>query len=178
MDVFVASDNGRIMTHSYPLTSLYGDYLRSLIGLGFMGTPFYFTLGNVFLMLVFGSLTGLFLVFGIRTGIRQLTVIESSPEGIAAIGPLGRRIAWADVSKVDLKFFSTKRGKTNDGWMQLKICDGSGCLKMESNLHGFDEIAAKAATAAFQCGAEMNETTLENFTAMGVTVDLPEEEDE
>ncbi len=166
------------MTHNYPLTGLYGDYLRSLIGLGFMGTPFYFTLGNLFLMVVFGSLTGLFLVFGIRTGIRQLTVIETSPEGIAAVGPLGRRIAWSDVTKVDLKYFSTKRGKTNDGWMQLKICDGSGCLKMESTLNDFDKIAALTATAAFNCSAEMTETTMENFTAMGVTVDLPEEETE
>ncbi len=167
------------MTHSYPLTNLYGDYLRSIIGLVFMGVPFIFSLGNLFMTVVLGGLTLLFLAFGIRTGVRHFTVIETSPEGIAAIGPLGRRIAWSEVAKVDLKYFSTTRDRKNkDGWMQLKLCGNAGCLKMESNLTDFDQIASQAATAGFENGAEMNETTVENFTAMGVTVNLPDEDDE
>jgi hypothetical protein len=164
------------MTHSYPLTSLYGDYLRSLIGVGFLGTPFYFTIGNPFLMVIFGGLTLLFLVFGLRTAVRHFTVIESTPEGIIAAGPFGKRIAWDDITKVDLKYFSTKREKTAEGWMQLKIFNVTSRLQIESNLEGFDQIAAQTATAAFKNGAQMSETTVENFTAMGVTVDLPEEE--
>lgn len=166
------------MTHSYPLTSLYGDYIRTLIGLVFMGVPFYFALGNLLMSVIFGGLTLLFLYFGLRTGIRHFTVIETSPEGIAAVGPLGRRIAWDDIAKIDLKYFSTSRDRKNkDGWMQLKICNAASCLKMESNIQGFEQIAAQAATAAFRNGAEMNETTVENFTAMGVTIDLPDEDD-
>lgn len=164
------------MTHNYPLTSLYGDYLKSLIGIVFMGTPFYFAIGNTFMMVLLGGLTLLFVVFGIRTGIRHVTVIESDSDGVATVGPFGRRIAWSDISKLNLKYFSTRREKKAEGWMELKICDASRCLKFESNLHGFDQIASKAANAAFQNGAEMTETTLENLTAMGVTVDLPEEE--
>lgn len=165
------------MTYSYPLTSLYGDYIRSVIGVLFMGTPLYFSMGTIFLTVIFGGLTLLFLVFGVRTGIRHLTVIEASEDAIATVGPLGRRIAWGDIAKVDLKYFSTRREKTAKGWMQLKVWGGSGSLQVESNLEGFDQVAAKVATAAFQNGAEMNETTVENFTAMGVTVDLPEEDD-
>ena len=48
------------MIHSYPLKSLYGDYLRTLIGLFFMGVPFYFAFGNLFMTIIFGSLTLLF----------------------------------------------------------------------------------------------------------------------
>lgn len=166
------------MTHRYPLTSLYGDYIRTLIGLFFMGMPFYFAFPNIFMTVIFGSLTFLFLLFGIRTGLRHVTVIETSPEGVAAIGPLSRRIPWTEIAKVDLKYFSTSRDKkSKDGWMQLKICSISGCLKMESNLPGFEQIVSQTATAAFQNGAEMNETTVENLTAMGVTVDLPDEDD-
>ena len=166
------------MTHSYPLTSLYGDYLRTLIGLVFMGVPFYFAFPNMFMTTIFGGLTLLFVFFGLRTALRHVTVIETSPEGIAVVGPLGKRIAWGDIAKVDLKYFSTSRDKkSKDGWMQLKICNASQCLKMESNLPGFEQIASQAATAAFRNGAEMSETTVENFTAMGVTVDLPDEED-
>lgn len=165
------------MTYRYPLTSLYGDYLRSVIGLAFMGTPLYFSMGTTFLTVIFGALTLLFLAFGARTALRHFTVIEASADAISAIGPLSTRIAWSDISKVDLKYFSTRREKTAKGWMQLKLWDGSGKLQMESNLEGFDHVAAKVATAAFENGAEMNETTVENFTAMGVTVNLPEEDD-
>lgn len=165
------------MTYRYPLTSLYGDYLRSVIGLAFMGTPFYFSMGTTFLTVIFGTLTLLFLAFGARTAIRHLTVIEVSADAIAAIGPLGTHIAWNDISKVDLKYFSTRREKTANGWMQLKVWGGPRKFQIESNIEGFDQIAAKVATAAFENGAEMNETTVENFTAMGVTVSLPEEDD-
>ena len=166
------------MTHSYPLKSLYGDYLRTLIGLFFMGVPFYFAFGNLFMTIIFGSLTLLFVVFGIRTGLRHVTAIETSPEGIAVVGLLGKRIAWGDITKVDLKYFSTSRDKKNkDGWMQLKVCNASTCLKLESNLSGFEQIVSRVATVAFQNGAEMNETTVENLTTMGVTVDLPDEGD-
>lgn len=167
------------MTHSYPLTSLYGDYLRTLIGLVFLGVPFYFSLGNLFMTIVFGSLTLLFVIFGVRTGIRHVITIETSQQGIASVGPLGKRIAWSNIAKIDLKYFSTSRDKkSKDGWMQMKICDASRCLKMESNLEGFEQIVSQAATAAFRNGAEMSETTVENLTAMGVTVDLPDEGDE
>lgn len=164
------------MTHRYPLTSLYTNYLQSLTGIVFLGTPFYFSFGNIWLSPIFGGLTALFVVFGIRTGIRHLSVIESTPESIAIVGPLGRRVAWDDIVKVDLRFFSTSRGKSEKGWMELKICDKSGCVKMESNLQGFEQIVSKAANAGFRNAAEMSQTTMENFTAMGITVDFPDEE--
>ena len=164
------------MTHGYPLTSLYGDYLRAAIGAACLGTPFYFSIGNPIAATIFGSMTLLFVVFGLRTLLRHLTVIEITPEAIAMIGPFGRRIAWNDVGKVDLKFYSTHRDRKSDGWLQLKVYGGGGCLKLESSLRGFDDIAARVATAAFGNGAEMTESTIENFTAMGVTVDFPEED--
>ena len=167
------------MTHNYPLKSLYGDYVRSVIGLVFLGVPFFFSIGNMFMSVILGGLTLLFLVFGIRTAIRHFSVIETSPQGIVTIGPLGRRIAWSEITKVDLKYFSTSRDKNNkDGWMQLKICGIAGCLKIESNLTDFGRIAAQTANAGFANSAEMNETTVENFTAMGVTVSLPGEDEE
>ena len=166
------------MTHNYPLKSLYGDYVRSVIGLVFLGVPFFFSIGNMFMSVILGGLTLLFLIFGIRTAIRHFSVIETSPQGIVIIGPLGRRIAWSEITKVDLKYFSTSRDKKNkDGWMQLKICGIAGCLKIESNLTDFERIAVQTANAGFANSAEMNETTVENFTAMGVTVSLPDEDE-
>ena len=71
------------MTHSYPLTSLYGDYLRTLIGLVFMGVPFYFALGNLFMMIVFGSLTATTVI------IIGLTMISNVALFIVVVALLG-----------------------------------------------------------------------------------------
>lgn len=162
------------MRYRYPLKSLYGDYLRAAIGVGFIGTPLYLSGGSPIIGTILGAIVLLFVGFGLRTAVRHMTVIEVSSDGIATTGPFSRQIAWDDIRKVELKFFSTRREKKSGGWMQLKICGPNGCLRIESTLPGFDDITARAAAAAFRNGAEMNETTLENLDAMGVTITLPE----
>ncbi len=166
------------MKHGYPLTSLYGDYLRAVIGVVVMGTPFYFAIGSPIVATILGALTLLFVAFGFRTLLRHFTVIEITPEDITTIGPLGRRISLKNIRKFDLKYFSTTRERKGDGWWQLKIWGDAGPIKMESSLRGFDDVVTTVATAAFHSGAEMTETTVENLTAMGVTVDFPEEVNE
>lgn len=167
------------MNLRYPMKSLYGDYLRALIGIAILGTPFFFSAGSPILATILGLLLLLFVSFGIRTYLRQITTITVSEDAIEAVGPFGRRIAWNDITRVELKYYSTRRERAGkgggDGWMQMKICNSGGCMKIDSSLQQFNDIAAKVAAAAFQNDAEMSETTMENFTAMGITVTIPEE---
>jgi len=163
----------------YPLKSLYGDYLRALIGMVILGTPFFYSLinGSFVVTTIMGMLLSLFLIFGIRTYFRQITIISVGDDGIASSGPFGRRLAWNDLVQVDLRYYSTRREKAGkgDGWMQMKICDSGRCMKFDSSLQHFNDLAAKVAATAFQNNAEMSETTIENFTAMGITIAIPEE---
>lgn len=162
----------------YPARSLYGDYLRALVGIVILGTPFFYAGSSPVVATILGSLLLLFVGFGVRTCIRQITTISVSPDAIATIGPFGKRVAWDEISRVDLKYFSTRREKSTrrgDGWMQMKICGHAGCLQVDSSLPQFNDIAAKVAEAAFRNGAEMTDTTVENFTTLGVTVTFPEE---
>ena len=162
----------------YPARSLYGDYLRALIGVIILGTPFFYAGGSPVVATILGSLLLLFVGFGVRTFVRQVTTISVSPDAIAAIGPFGKRVAWNDINRVDLKYFSTRRErstKRGDGWMQMKICGPEGCMQLDSSLQQFNDLAAKVAAAAFRNGAEMTDTTVENFTTLGVTVTFPEE---
>ena len=48
-------------------------------------------------------------------------------------------------------------------------------MQVDSDLEQFNDLAAKVAAAAFRNNAEMSETTVENFTTMGITVTFPEE---
>ena len=165
------------MVHRYVPSSLYGDYLRAVIGIAFLGTPLFFAAGSPIIATILGTLLLLFVGFGVRTAIRQLTRIETTPDSLVTIGPFGRHMPWKGINKVELKFFSTRRDrKGSDGWMQLHVCDPAGCLKLESTLECFDELVAKVAAAAFQNEAEMSEVTVENLTLMGITVTISEEE--
>lgn len=164
------------MAYRYPPSSLYGDYLRAAIGAGFLGTPLFFAAGSPIVATILGTLLLLFIGFGVRTAIRHMTRIETTPDSLIAIGPFGRTMPWKDINKVELKYFSTRRDrKGSDGWVQLKVCDKAGCLKLESTLEHFDEVVAKVAQSAFQNEAEMSDVTMENFTLMGITVTIPEE---
>ncbi len=166
------------MTLRYPARSLYGDYIRAVIGVVILGTPFFYAGGSPVVATILGSLLLLFVGFGVRTYIRQVTTISVTPDAIATIGPFGKRVAWDSVNRVDLKYFSTRRERSTnrgDGWMQIKICGPVGCLQVDSSLQQFNDLAAKVAEAAFRNGAEMSDTTVENFTTLGVTVTFPEE---
>lgn len=150
-----------------------------MIGSAFLGTPLYFAAGSPIVATILGTLLLLFVGFGVRTAIRQMTRIETTPDALVAIGPFGRAMPWNGISKVELKYFSTQRDrKGGDAWIQLKVCDPAGCLKLESSLDRFEELVAKVAAAAFENGAKMSEVTMENLTTMGITVTFPEEETE
>ena len=167
------------MVHRYVASSLYGDYLRAAIGTVFLGTPLYFAAESPVVATILGCLLLLFVGFGVRTGLRHMTRIETTPDALVTIGPFGRAMPWSGIKKVELKYFSTQRNRTGgDGWIQLIVCDPAGCLKLESSLNGFDQLVAKIADAAFRNGAEMSELTVENLTMMGITLTFAEEDAE
>lgn len=159
------------IARQYPLSSLYGDYIRAAIGVGFCSLPLSFVNDSPVLLTILTAVLLLFVGFGAKTALRHLTVIETDDEGIIANGPLGRRIAWRDIDKVALKFYSTQRD-TKEGWMQLTLYGATKKMTIESTLNGFDEVADSVIQAGFRNNAQMDETTMENVTAMGITVDM------
>jgi hypothetical protein len=157
--------------HQYPLRSLYGDYVRAAIGVGFCSVPLSFVNDSPVLLTILSGVLLLFLGFGAKTAMRHLTVIETEEEGIIANGPLGQRIAWRDIDKVALKFYSTRRD-TKEGWMQLTLYGATKKMTLESSLDGFNEVADAVIQAGFRNNAQMDETTMENVAAMGIVVDM------
>ena len=165
----------------YPAKALKGDYARAGLGLALTGTPLLFAAPSTAIFVIFGGLAALFLVFGLRTWARHMTVVEVTETEISAGGPRfisGRisdrvTLAWKDVSAVKLGYFSTARDRT-EGWMHLKLQGGGKTLRLESDLEGFTTVAARAATAATANGLPLNAATLNNFKALGITVETAE----
>lgn len=161
--------------HRYPSAHLRGDYARAAVGTVLTGGPLLLGADNPAAMLILSGLTGLFLVFGLRTGLRHGAVFEVSDSGLARRGL--RRIAmpdrvvrWADVTALRLRYYTTRR-KWGRGWMQLSVRADGTCLRIDSTLDGFDAIAARAARAARARGLALDPATRANLAALGLAVE-------
>ncbi|MFQ5955958.1 MAG: hypothetical protein ACE5JZ_12905, partial [Kiloniellales bacterium] len=136
-------------------------------------TPLLAIQGSPAVTAVFGTLTALFLMFGLRTWLRQGKSVEVTEEAISArrtpaLSRDRRSIAWRDLDKVKLSYYSTKRDRA-EGWMQLSLKGGRTTLKIDSTLDGFVEIAAQTAAAVTANGIELRPVTVSNFAALGIT---------
>ncbi|NBB83561.1 MAG: hypothetical protein GVY28_09170, partial [Alphaproteobacteria bacterium] len=123
----------------------------------------------------FGAVGLVFVVFLARTWQRKATVVALGPDGITARGPLGTRIDWDALDRLDLRYFSTRRDRS-DGWLQLTLGAGGRRLKLESGLDGFDRILERAADAARANRVLMSETTMQNLQTMGIAAPVDEDD--
>ena len=106
--------------HRYPRKALLADYARSAAGVAVAGVPLVAADLSLVPGLLVGSLVLLFLIYGLRTALRQLRVVDVSEIGIRELGPLGGAIPWDELRQVQLKYYSTRRD-SKSGWLQLKL---------------------------------------------------------
>lgn len=153
--------------YRYPPRALLGDYLRAGGGLAITAGPALFLPTATPVTVILGALAALFGIFGLRTALRQFTVVEMSDDTIAVAGPGGKRLAWRDVRGLRLDYYSTRRDDRS-GWMQMKISGPGGQIRVDSALDGFARLAGEAMDAAAAHGIELTGTTRGNFHALGV----------
>ena len=152
-------------SYSYPLRAVLGDYLRAGTGTIIALFPLVVVSGKPLVTYLFGGMICLFVIYGLRTVSRHLTRIELSEEGILTTMPLRRGIAWRDLSKLRLKYFSTKRDKSN-GWLQLVLTGTQGRIAVDSHLDGFRDVVTRAMEAARENGLEIDPTSVANLAAL------------
>jgi len=153
--------------HRYPQKALYADYGRSAFGTILTGTPIVAADLTLVPGLLVGALVMLFLVYGLRTALRHLTVIDVSEIGVRELGPLGHAIPWEELREVQLRYYSTRRDRKS-GWMQLKVAGRGRKIGIDSSLEGFDTVVRHVAEAAGRQRLELNEATRENLVGMGI----------
>jgi hypothetical protein len=156
--------------HRYPNKALMADYARATVGAVLTGIP----LVAADLSLVPGSIVLtlflLFLGYGLRTGLRHISIVDVSEIGIRTLGPLRRQIPWEELADMQLRFYSTRRNSPG-GWMHLKVAGRGGSMGMDSTIEGFDAVVAEVAAAAQRRRLELNETTRQNLDNMGLLAD-------
>lgn len=153
----------------YPADALKADGLRAALGLAVTMGPLALVGFDAHPLVAVPLLAGagLFAWLGLRTLARRGTVYRLTDEGL--VMPHGFfmvMVRWDRITDVKLRYYSTKKDKSG-GWMQLTIQAGRGRCSIESQLVGFDAIAARVAELVIERGIPVDEATKENFLSLG-----------
>jgi hypothetical protein len=155
--------------HRYAVTAVRADYVRAIGGFLLTGGLAVLARGATVATASMTFCALLFLVFGVRTRIRQKTVIEILDDGISISAERCVTLPWRELSALRLRYYATKRDRTG-GWMQLTLAAGRKRVSVESSLDGFVNVARRAAAAARANDLQLDAATLNNLVALG---DLP-----
>lgn len=153
----------------YPPETLKADYLRTALGLAATVGPLALAGGDAHPLVAVPLAAGaaLFGWLGGRTLLRGRVRYVLRPDGLAVDGSLfSGLLAWDRVTDVRLRYYSVKKDRSG-GWMQLTLRAGSRRHSIESQLTGFDTIAARVAAMVVERNLPVDETTRENFLSLG-----------
>jgi hypothetical protein len=155
--------------HAYPASAMLADYLRSAAGvLPIIAILLIAPVGVVGATLL-GGFGGLFAAFGIRTMLRHRTWLESTEAGLRAFGLRTISICWAELDRMRLTYYSTRRDR-REGWMQLELRSGRSVLRVDSRIEGFIELVKASVRAAEMRGLLLDPATSVNLQALRVRV--------
>ena len=121
---------------------------------------------------VLGVLSLAFAAYGAAMLRRQCMRVETDGDGVS-FSPPRRRIAWNEITRFGLAYFSTRRDGAR-GWMELKVGSRAATLRVDSRLERFNELVDRVWSAASRLGFEPDPSTRENLRALGVTAGGPE----
>ena len=157
--------------HVYPTSAMIGDYLRAAAGLVPTGAVFATAPVGIVAATVLGGFAAIFAIFGLRTVLRHGTRLEMTDRELRAHGASRQSIAWADLDRMKLSYYSTRRDRKS-GWMQLELGAGRARVRLDSRIEGFDRLVRRAAEVAASHHVELSDATLSNLEALGIR--LPE----
>jgi len=163
----VAEEVAGASRHVYPATAMVGDYLRAAAGLVPTGVVFATEPVSTVAAAVLGSFAAVFGIFGLRTVLRHGTSLEMTDTELRASGAWPCRLSWAELDRMKLTYYSTRRDRRS-GWMQLELAAGGSKVRLDSRIAGFDQLVRRAAEVAAARGIALNDATLDNLQALGI----------
>ena len=116
-----------------------------------------------------------FAIHGLGVVRRQRTRVETDEDGLW-FSPPRRRIAWNEITRFGLAYFSTRRDGAR-GWMELKVASPVATLRVDSRLQRFNDLVGRAWSAASRRGVELDPATRANLDALGMTAGTPDGSD-
>jgi hypothetical protein len=153
---------------TYSFSDLIGSYLRTFFGIALTAGPLLLLNPSSVIVYLLGFLFILFLCYGIRTLVRQMTRMEVSRVGIKMMGPINRTIKWEELGSFKLKYYSTRRDR-EAGWMHLKLKGKGLGLGIDSSISGFEDLVKTTYSAATMNGIAIDAGTVRNLQALKIS---------
>lgn len=153
--------------YRYPKSRILADYFLGCGGAVMTGGLLALAPSSLFVLIVFGGLTGVFLLFTIRTALRQRLRIAADAAGIRVSGGSVRSLRWDEVQSVRLRYFSTRRSRKG-GWMTLTLRGARQKIVVDSYLDGFEPLVRQAASIVTSRDLPLDPTSASNFAALDV----------
>src|SRR5260370_12224325 len=149
-----------------------GDYLRAGGGVvpsgAVFGTAPVGTVGAA----VLGGFAAIFAIFGLRTVLRHGTRLEMTDTELRAQGAWRRTIAWAELDRMKLAYYSTRRDRRS-GWMQLELGAGSTRVRLAIRIAAFAQLGRRAAEVAAWRDVALHDATVAHLESLGVRLPEP-----
>jgi hypothetical protein len=156
-----------VTRHAYPASAMVGDYLRAAAGLVPAGVLLATVPVSSAAAAVLALCAAIFGLFGARTALRHATSLELTETELRANGVVPRTIAWAELDRMRLTYYSTRRDRKS-GWMQLQLGAGIARISLDSRIAGFEPLVQRAAEAAAARDLALSDATLANLDALGI----------
>jgi hypothetical protein len=163
-----------VTDHRYPLNRIMADYFVGGSGVLMSAGVLALAPTVLYVDVICGGLTAIFLLFTMLTAFRQRLRIAVDAEGVRVTGGRVRSIKWGELEAVTLRYFSTRRNRKN-GWMTLTLGGGGRRVAVESHLEGFEVLARHAAQAAAARRLSLDPATRSNFAALDIHLPGPAE---
>ncbi|MGF1640671.1 MAG: hypothetical protein ACFCUO_06955 [Rhodospirillales bacterium] len=155
--------------HVYPITAAVSDLARIGTGLVLAAVPILAFDPAPMVTWLLAGMVALFAASGVVAVLRHLSRIEADAGGIRRRGPVATDLAWRNVRRVELAYYSTRRDRSG-GWLQLSVFDGRRRISVDSRIAGFADLAADAAAAAAANRLRLEAATAANFHALGIAL--------
>ena len=152
--------------HRYPPSAMVSDYLVSGAGLALSLPPLVLLDLPAVTVWLLGAMSLAFAIHGLGVVRRQRIRVETDEDGLW-FSPPRRRIAWNEITRFRLAWFSTRRDGAR-GWMELKVEGRAATLRVDSRLDRFQELVGHVWRAAAHQGVEADPATRANLDALGV----------
>ena len=158
-----------ITTHNYSFKNIKGDYFRSLLGVFLCLCPYLLGGKMEGATLFFTGCSVLFVIYGIRTFIRQMIKVVLNENSLKVVIYRDSTLTWDDISQLSLSFFSLRRDG-NEGWMQLCVKGAGKTMRFESSLSDFDVVVRRAIQVAVTNKITLSQSTLSNVEALNINL--------
>lgn len=152
--------------YRYPRPTVRGEYVRAGIGMALTGLPLAAAAGTPLPTAIFGVLFGAFAAYGVRAWHRGNLTVTVDERAIVARGGRIRQIEWAGLEAFQLRYYSTRRDRSQ-GWMQVSVYGGGVSIAVESSFEGFERIVEYALSAARARELPLDRATRLNLLALG-----------